>query len=196
MPIRAAGLRTFCVLSALCSVPRGLGMRLGGQGSGQELTTESVDPKVLFWTGAFINMSVVVGLAIYGVKQLRDGFPSRHRSLMITASMLVVGFILAYVLKLVFLGREDLSVWSQAAVWTLRFHETCVLTMVVGGVLALRWGSQLCTTRSFTLNPDDPEADPALVNRHRRAGRTAVIGAVLGLLSSGFVLMGMYARLS
>jgi uncharacterized membrane protein YozB (DUF420 family) len=162
----------------------------------RELTIESLDPKVLFWTGAFINMNVVVGLAIFGVKRLREGFPSRHRSLMITASLLVVGFILAYVLKLVFLGREDLSVWSQAAVWTLRFHETCVLTMVVGGALALRWGSQLSTTRSFTLNPEDPEADPALVNRHRRAGRTAVIGAALGLASSGFVLQGMYARLS
>ena len=168
---------------------------MGGQGGGQELTTESVDPKVLFWTGAFINMNVVVGLAIFGVNQLRGGYPARHRSLMITASLLVVGFVLAYVLKLVFLGREDLSVWSQAAVWILRFHETCVLTMVMGGALALRWGSQLSATRSFTLNPDDPEADPALVNRHRRAGWTAVTGGVLGLLSSGVVLLGMYARL-
>ena len=155
----------------------------------------SVDPKVLFWTGAFINMGVVVGLAIYGVNQVKAGSPSRHRMMMIGASLLVVGFILAYVLKLEFLGREDLSVWSQAAIWTLRFHETCVLVMVVCGVLALRWGSLLRGTRSFTLNPSDPMADANLVLRHRRAGRSAIVAAVLGFVSSGFVLVGMYSRL-
>jgi uncharacterized membrane protein YozB (DUF420 family) len=153
-----------------------------------------MDPKVLFWTGAFINMGFVVGLGFYGASQLKAGNPSRHRAVMITATCLVLGFIVSYACKLQFLGREDLSVWSSTAIATLRFHEACVLTMVVGGGLALRWGKQLRVTRAFSLNPEDPSAENSLVRRHHRAGQAALTGASLGLISAGFVLAGMYAR--
>ncbi len=155
-----------------------------------------MDPKVLYWTFAFINMGFVVGLGVYGVNRLKAGHPSRHRRLMITASCLVLGFLVSYVLKLQFLGREDLSVWSRLAVFVLRFHETCVLVMVVGGGLALYWGKQLRVTRSFSLNPEDPLAESSLARRHRRAGQVVLAGASLGFLSAGFVLAGMYARMS
>ena len=156
----------------------------------------ALDPKVIYWTFAFINMGFVVGLSLYAVAQIRAGNPARHRRMMLIASSLVVGFLVSYGLKLEFLGREDLSVWSDVAVWTLRFHECCVLVMVVGGALALRWGSRLRATRLFSLNSDDPAPDSSLLTRHRFAGRTAVVGAGLGFVSAGFVLAGMYARMT
>ena len=154
-----------------------------------------MDPKVIYWTCAFINMGLVVGSAFYGLAQLRAGNPSRHRAMMITATCLVLGFIASYGLKLYFLGREDLSVWSSNAVWVLRFHETCVFSMVVGGGLGLRWSRQLRMTRSFTLDPADPLADRVIAHRHHRAGQVALTAALLGFISAGFVLAGMYARM-
>jgi hypothetical protein len=155
-----------------------------------------LEAKVLFWTGAFVNMGVVVGLAIAGIRHVKAGRMETHRKLMIASALLVVGFIVAYGFKLHFLGREDLSVWSRAAVWSLRFHECCVLTMIVGGGFAFRYGGKLRTTRVFSLDEADPMPDEAIVRRHHRAGGTAVIGAILGFISAGFVLVGMYTRLS
>ena len=78
----------------------------------------------MFWTGAFVNMSVIVVLMIVAVRSIRAGNVSRHKRSMITAMALIVGFLVAYPVKLAMLGREDLSVWSTAAVRTLYFHET------------------------------------------------------------------------
>lgn len=154
-----------------------------------------MDPKIIYWTFAFLNMGLVVGAGFYGIAQLRAGNPGRHRAMMIVATCLVLGFIISYVFKLYFLGREDLSVWSRSAVWVLRFHETCVLSMVVGGGLGLRWSKQLRRTRSFSLNSADPMADSTIVHRHHRAGQVALTGASLGFISAGIVLAGMYARM-
>ena len=157
--------------------------------------TGRVDPKVIYWTCAFINMGLVVGSVLYGLAQLKAGNPSRHRAMMITATCLVLGFLVSYGLKLYFLGREDLTVWSSTAVWVLRFHETCVLSMVVGGGLGLRWGTQLRSTRSYSLDTADPVADAAIIHRHHRAGQVAVTATGLGFVSAGFVLAGMYSRM-
>jgi hypothetical protein len=154
-----------------------------------------MDPKFVYWTFAFINMGLVVGAAFYGLAQLRVGKPSRHRTMMIVATCLVFGFVVSYGLKLFFLGREDLLVWSNAAIWVLRFHETCVLSMVIGGGLGLHWGRQLRETRSFSLASADPLPDSALVLKHHRAGQVALAGASLGFVSAGLVLVGMYARM-
>ena len=154
-----------------------------------------MEPKVLYWTGAFINLGFVVGIALFGLAQLKAGRPARHRKMMITSACLVVGFLLSYGVKLFVLGREDLSVWSSAAIWTLRFHETCILIMIVAGCLGFNWGRQLHSTRNFTLVATDEFAPEGLGTKHKRAGIAALGGAVLGLLSSGFVLAGMYSRL-
>ncbi|MCP5042874.1 MAG: hypothetical protein GY944_17760 [bacterium] len=154
-----------------------------------------MDPRVLYWTFAFINMGFVIGLAVFGTREILHGHPTRHRVMMIASAGLVVAFIVSYAFKLQFLGREDLSAWSARDINVLRFHETCVLAMVVGGGLALLLGHRLRATRRFTLDVEDPRPDPVLVRRHRLAGRVAIVGAALGFVSAGFVLAGMYARL-
>ena len=154
-----------------------------------------MNANVIYWTAALINMGVLAGFALAGVRQIRRGEAERHRRSMWIAASLVIGFVVSYAGKLALLGREDLSVWSDAARYTLRFHELCVLCMVVGGVSALRLGARL---RGSSLASDDPDAlppDPAEHAWHRRAGKLALGGALLGFVSAGFVLAGMYGRL-
>jgi len=153
-----------------------------------------MDPKLAFWTAATLNMALLWGVAVFGVRRIRAGATASHRRAMLVSAGLVVAFVVSYAFKLLFLGREDLSTWSSAAVWTLRFHELCVFTMLVSGGLALRRGMALARTR--LLDPDDsaPQPQPADLRRHRTPGRVALIAAGLGLLSACAVLRGMYER--
>lgn len=153
-----------------------------------------MDPKLIFWTGAFANMSLIVALAFVGVRARRRGDIALHVRCMLTGAVLVAAFLLAYVWKLAFLGREDMDAWSGASVWVLRIHETCVLVMLVAGALAVRRGRALRATRNVTRDPADPAAPLQQVRGHRGAGQLAVGAAVLGLLTAGVVLFGMYQR--
>ena len=154
-----------------------------------------MDANVVFWTGALANMLVIVVLMAVGVSALRAGEVVRHKRAMVTAMGLVVAFLIAYPLKVAMLGREDLSVWSDAAVRTLYFHETCVALMLLAGAIALGRGWRLRKTRQATRNPDDPPAPASTVKWHRRSGWVGVVAGVLGFLSAAFVLVGMYSRL-
>ncbi len=154
-----------------------------------------MDPKVLYWTGAFINFSLITALAIRGVGQIRRGEVARHRRSMLTCAALVGAFLVSYGVKLVFLGRENLAVWSAFHSGNLRFHETCVLLMIVSGIVALTRARKMRGTRNVTRDPASPSAPESTVRWHHRAGRTGVVSAVLGLLTAGMVLFGMYSRL-
>ena len=154
-----------------------------------------MDANVVFWTGALANMLVIVVLMAVGVSAVRAGEVVRHKRAMVTAMGLVVAFLIAYPLKVAMLGREDLSVWSDAAVRTLYFHETCVALMLLAGAFALGRGWRLRKTRQATRNPDDPPAPASTVKWHRRSGWVGVVAGVLGFLSAAFVLVGMYSRL-
>jgi uncharacterized membrane protein YozB (DUF420 family) len=81
-----------------------------------------MDPKIAFWTAAFANMALVMGFAVVGVLQRRRGDIRRHRRSMLLSAVFVGLFLLGYVLKLAFLGREDMDIWSPAAFWILRVH--------------------------------------------------------------------------
>lgn len=153
-----------------------------------------MDPKLLYWTAALINLVVLCGFALVGVRYARRGEIARHQRAMKIASFLVVAFLLSYVFKVAFLGREDMSVWSVVDVWVLRVHEVFVLQMVFAGVIAWIKARKLLPTRLVTHDPADPIPDPRDVRTHRIAGRAAVIGAVLGLLMAFGVLAGMFVR--
>jgi uncharacterized membrane protein YozB (DUF420 family) len=153
-----------------------------------------MDPKLIYWTGALLNMAVVAGLAVQGVRQIRRGEVARHRRSMLLSISLVLAFIGSYVFKLMWLGRENLAVWSVASVRTLQVHELCITAMLLGGGFALYRGLGLRKTRLVTHHADDPDPDPRHVRAHRRAGRIAVGGAVLGWLTAAFVLFGMFSR--
>ena len=154
-----------------------------------------MDPKLLFWTAALVNLAVLCGYALSGVRLARMGEIARHRRAMKIASWLIVAFLGAYVLKVVILGREDQSVWTLLDVWVLRVHELFVMVMIGAGSVAWLQVKKLVDTRLVTHDPTDPMPDPRVVRIHRIAGRTAVIGAVLAFLLAVGVLAGMFARL-
>jgi len=153
-------------------------------------------PALLFWTAALVNLGVICATAILGVRCVRRGEIARHRRAMLVASLLVVPFLLSYLLKVAFLGREDMSVWSRFDVWVLRFHELFVVTMLVAGGFAWRQSRALEGTRLVTRNPSDPDADPRALRIHRRAGWIAVLASIVGFALAIGVLAGMYQRVS
>jgi hypothetical protein len=106
----------------------------------------------------------------------------------------VLAFLMSYVLKLVLLGREDFGQWTPSAVWTLRAHELCVAVMLLGGAAAFLQAWRMRGSRNVTRRMDDAVALPAVPRWHRRAGWTAVVASVLGVLTAFFVWLGMWSR--
>ena len=153
-----------------------------------------MDPKLLFWAAALINLGVLCGYAIYGVRYARRGEIARHRRAMKIASLLIGAFLGAYILKVIFLGKEDQSVWSQLDVWVLRIHELFVVFMLVGGSVAWVQARKLIPTRLVTHDANDPQPDPRVLRIHRLAGRTAVISSVLAFILAIGVMAGMVLR--
>jgi uncharacterized membrane protein YozB (DUF420 family) len=153
-----------------------------------------MDGKVVYWTAAFLNMLLIVSLVSVGVRGIRRGRVLVHRRCMLLASGLVLGFIVSYVFKVAFLGREELQRWGVASVLVLRVHELCVFTMLLGGAVA---GSRAFAMRGDPIVRGIPSTlprDSGLRLWHRRAGWTAVMGALLGVVTAALVLAGMYGR--
>ena len=153
-----------------------------------------IDPKLLFWTCALADLGLLCGIALFGVRYARRGEIARHKRAMKIASLLVIVFVGSYLLKVQFLGREDLSVWSTLDVWVLRIHELFVLLMLVGGSVAWIQSRKLVKTQLVTHDPNDPAPDARTVRVHRVAGRTAVVGCVFAFLFAIGILARMYGR--
>jgi uncharacterized membrane protein YozB (DUF420 family) len=153
-----------------------------------------MDPKLLYWTGALLNMLVMMAFVFAGVRQVRRGDVARHRVSMAIASAQVAGFVLSYVGKVAWLGREDFSLWSTTSVWTLRVHETCVLVMILAGAFAGAQAFRMRKLRNVTRNANDPLAPKAIPRWHRRGGWVAVYAAALGAFTAIFVWAGMVGR--
>ena len=153
-----------------------------------------MDPKLYYWTAALINLSVLCGFALSGVRYARRGEIARHQRAMKIATALVGLFLVSYIVKLMILGRENMAVWSSLDVWVLRIHEIFVLQMIVAGSVAWIQSRKLVHTKLVTHEPADPMPDSRVVRIHRIAGRTAVIGAVLAFVMAVGILVGMYLR--
>ena len=153
-----------------------------------------MDPKLLYWSFALANMVGVVAFASRGVRAIRRNDVAVHRRSMLTAGCLVALFLGSYVVKRLVLGPEHLDVWSSGARLNLWVHESFVVTMLVAGGVALRFGLRLARTRRVTGRPEDPAATAQLIRRHRRFGWLAVTCSALGLLTACGILAGMFAR--
>ncbi len=147
-----------------------------------------------FWTGALVNMGLIIGLVGTGVRQARRRDFIAHRRSMISAGALVVAFLLAYVVKVQLLGGEALDTWSSGARTNLYVHEAFVATMLVASGFALATGRRLQRTRYVTGDEVDPPPEPGQNARHRLAGRIAGICAAMGFLTACGILAGMIAR--
>ena len=155
-----------------------------------------MDLKLLFWTGALLNLGAILLCCGAGVRAIRRRDARRHKRLMLSASGLVAFFLVAYLSKVALAGREDRSAWTALDHGILYFHEACIAVMLLGGVYALtrarRFRGRL--GRAIVL---PPETDPLEGRvRHRRAGWAAVVGGTLAFATAIGVLGGMFARAS
>lgn len=153
-----------------------------------------MDPRIVFWSLALANMALIVVLTGRGVRQVRRGEVARHRRSMQTACALVALFLVSYVLKRVWIGGEDLELWSRTALVNLWVHESFVAVMLLAGGAALLVGRRLARTRRVTGSADDPPAEPGRLRLHRRLGWTAVVAALFGLVTACGILAGMITR--
>lgn len=151
-----------------------------------------MDPKLLYWTGALVNLGVILGFVALGVRAIRRGEVRRHRRLMLAAAALVGLFFVSYGVKVALLGKEDRSLWTGLDHAVLYVHELCIAAMLLGGAFAaLRaWRFRAALGEDLTL-PSEPL--PGVVG-HRRSGWIAMIAAVLAFLTAAGVLAGMFGR--
>ena len=147
-----------------------------------------------FWTIALANLGVIVACGAVGVRAIRRGDARAHRRMMIAATALVGLFLLSYLLKVAWLGREDRSAWTAVDYAILYIHELCIAGMLVAGGTALFRGLrfQRLLLPSWTI-PDRADALPGR-DTHRRAGRIAAWAGVLAFLTAIGVWTGMLLR--
>jgi len=152
----------------------------------------TIDGALAYWTAAFANLLLVVALGVAGVRRIRRRRARGHRRMMLTAVSLVGLFLVSYVVKVLVLGREDRSAWSQAGLWTLYVHEAFVAAMLASAAVAVSRARSFGPLRDG--EPPAPEAPARARLVHRRAGWVAVTASALALLSAAALLVGMYAR--
>lgn len=127
-------------------------------------------------------MALLVGTALRGRRAILRGDTQQHRRLMHWAALFVVIFLLSYVAKVLFLGKEDLAQWSPGDRWVLYIHETFVLIMILAGAWARFWA------RRF------PGWKTAQAGRHRWVGRIAILAGLFGWGTALWVFAGMVRR--
>lgn len=148
-----------------------------------------MDARLAFWTFALGLMLVMMLSGLNGWRQIRRGDVASHRRSMHVAITLFFTFILSYLLKLRFIGREDFSQWSDMDINILRIHETFVLILFLAGLVA-RWLARRLDGPTKATSESRREVAP----RHRWAGRIALVSGIMALLTAGLVLAGMYRR--
>lgn len=153
-----------------------------------------MNPKLLFWCWALVNMALVLGLGARGWRAIRANRIDDHRRAMTWAGFWIVAFLVAYVAKVALIGGETVGAWSSGARANLYIHEAFVASMLVAGVTALVLGRRLAKTRRVTQNANDPVAPREALARHRLAGRIALGCAVFGFVTACGILGGMLAR--
>lgn len=142
------------------------------------MPTLLTDEKLLFWHFAWLAMTAIVACGLLAWRAIRQGRIPEHRKWMHRSLFFVGLFVALYVLKVVLLGKEDLSLWSHQQVLWLRLHESFVTLMLLAGTLARVLGNRARST---------PGGRVAV--RHRWLGRAAISFAVLAYATGTWILV-------
>lgn len=148
-------------------------------------------PRTWFWLYAFALTAAIIAVAAIGVRHARKGNYQTHRARMNAVCWMVLVFVLSYVLKVAFLGKEDLDTWETGYVVTLRVHESFIAIMLVCGgytrLLAHRFRRSLDATRIQS-------EFAAMRRRHRLLGRVAIVAAIAAMATATALIVGMMQR--
>ena len=137
------------------------------------------DPKLWFWYFALAWFLVSMASALAGWRAAVRGEIGRHRRWMQWVIYSVGIFVVAYVIKVALLGKEDLDPWSSAERTVLYVHESFILLMLLAGARA-RW-----------LARGLPSGESPVRLAHRRMGRVALICGMGALLTALAVLVSL-----
>lgn len=146
---------------------------------------------LIFWFYAYGLTFVALFLAYTGVAAVRKGDLARHRALLNMACSLIIFFVISYVFKMVFLGREDKSEWDVIYKIVLYIHEALIATMLVTGAWA-RWLA--FKFRDSLFAQQLPTEHEAMRQKHRTLGLWCIYSATLALLTASVILYGMVQR--
>lgn len=142
-----------------------------------------------FWCGAFIVMGSIVVTLTVAVRAAIRGDVERHVGAIRLVLGIIVGFVLAYLAKVIALGREDKQDWTTLDLVVLYTHELLILTMLVSGLVAALRGRGV---RAGRAERADGWADER--RRHAMAGRVCYAAAWLAFATGGAVLARMFVR--
>lgn len=144
-----------------------------------------------FWLYAYLLTMIAIGFALNGYKHIRRGNIAAHRKAMNRAIGLILFFVLSYIFKVILLGREDKSDWSNFYRLVLYVHESFIFLMLVSGtyarVLASRFKHSLTAE---VISPIDRERR----RRHARLGKIAIFSTCCALITAVAILYGMFQR--
>ncbi len=149
-----------------------------------------MSPNLAFWVFAYGLTLTAIAIALKGIWYARHGELIKHRKAMVFACNLILFFVVSYVFKMFFLGREDKSEWSQAYLVTLYIHESLIGGMLICGT----WARVLAQKMGADFSADPDEGLLKLRGRHARMGKLTVGFATAGLVTAAVVLYGMFAR--
>ena len=149
-----------------------------------------MDPRLWFWSAAFADLTAVLVLGLLGLRRIRAGEWRAHRNRMLAASALIGVFLIAYLLKVQWIGHEDLSRWSSFQIAVLRIHEIGIAAMLGGGAYAgyRAWRFRTTLPAGPLLTDGAGAADRSA---HRWAGRVALVGTALAWATAALLLIGM-----
>lgn len=139
-----------------------------------------------FWLGAWLLFGSAVATVGRGVWLARHQRHDEHRRAMTAAVWLIGAFLVAYVAKVLVLGREDRSAWTSADVMVLRIHESLIAIMLLSGTWTRLAAARLATSSTGIVGT------PADRRRHRRLGRLTAIAAIAAFGTGSWVLLRMW----
>jgi uncharacterized membrane protein YozB (DUF420 family) len=153
-----------------------------------------VNAKLVFWTIALANLALIVACGARGVRAIRRGEVRAHRRMMLMATALVALFLVSYVAKVAWLGKEDRAAWTALDHAILATHESAIAAMLLAGGYALfrGWGFQRVLRPDWSI-PPGADALPGRV-QHRRAGTIAKWSGALAFVTAIGVFAGMLLR--
>jgi len=147
--------------------------------------------KLWFWLYAWVVTMNILGSAVYGVRQAQKDDLFAHRRWMNISCWLVALFVVSYVFKVVFLGKEDLNTWKDSYVIVLRIHELFIGIMLFAGGMG-RWLAHRFRDSLAATQVDEPTA--AMRRRHTVLGKITLLAASAALITASFLIYGMLER--
>ncbi len=134
-----------------------------------------------FWALALALLAAVTASTFLGWRQIRRGNRHRHRRWMNLSAALVGIFLLLYVLKVLFIGREDLSTWSPMSLAVLYTHETFIAIMLLSTSGA----------RFLARRLRKGKVSASYRQKHRILGRIGAFACLFAFLSAVLLLRQM-----